>query len=90
MIETPRPDDIGRYRFGTRSADFLFCLTCGVTLFAVCSIGSRELAVVNAHPLSLPEGVDLVLSDADFDGESLQQRLDRRAARWIGTVTWRS
>ena len=89
-IETDAPDRLGCYRFGTGTAGFRFCRTCGVTLFAICGIDGRERAVVNAHTLVLPEGVDLDVSDSHFGGETLEQRLDRRAARWIGTVEWRS
>lgn len=89
-IETDAPDRLGCYRFGTRTADFRFCRTCGVTLFAICGIDGRERAVVNAHTLVLPEGMSIDVSDSHFDGETVEQRLDRRAARWIATVEWRS
>jgi len=38
----------GRYRFGTQTADFLFCGSCGVTVAAVCETGGRLRAVVTA------------------------------------------
>lgn len=78
------------YRFGTGTADFRFCGICAVTLFALCRIEGRELAVVNVHTLDLPQGVEPAVSDTDFEGESLEARLTRRARRWIGEVAWRS
>lgn len=78
------------YRFGTGTADFLFCSRCGMTPLVTCRIDGREYAVVNVNTFDEIEdpGFDLDLSDSDFEGESLDERLARRAARWIGTVEW--
>lgn len=77
-----------RYRFGTGTADFLFCSQCGVVPVAMCGIDGRVYAVVNVNTfdaIELPEH-RLVFSDTDFEGESLRDRLARREARWIGDV----
>ena len=81
---------MGTYRFGTNTADFRFCATCGVTLFALSRIDGREYAVVNVNTLTLPDGVETDLSDSDFEQESQTDRLDRRSRRWIGEVVWRA
>jgi hypothetical protein len=74
------------YRFGTGTADFLFCSGCGVTVAAVCETEGALRAVVNINTLHSCE-LPLARSDSDFDAENLDERLNRRAGRWIGKVT---
>lgn len=75
-----------RYRFGTRTADFLFCSRCGVVVAAVCDIEGRCHAVVNINTMNDVTAGQLDLSSSDFSQETLPQRLDRRSRRWIGRV----
>lgn len=76
----------GRYRFATGTADFLFCKHCGVTVAALGEDSGAIIAVVNINTLD-DAGIAFDHSDSDFEGETLDARLDRRAARWIGNVT---
>lgn len=70
-----------RYRFGTRTADFLICASCGV--FVAACMPEPSLAVINVHVLDArAEFLALPLQVADLDREPLAQRLARRAARW--------
>ncbi len=85
-IVTDKQSRPGRYRFGTKTANFLFCSRCGVTVAAVCEIKGDIKAVINIATL---DGRDLLAfdhTDSDFDGESTEQRLNSRMARWIGRV----
>jgi hypothetical protein len=70
-----------RYRFGTRTAEFLLCRTCGV--FVAAYMHEPPLAVVNVTVL---EARDAFLANrlqvADLDGEPLADRLARRRAKW--------
>jgi hypothetical protein len=75
-----------RYRFGTATADFLFCSRCGVALAVLCEIAERTYAVVNVNTLNARDEIDFERSDSEFDGESRDRRLERRAQRWIGRV----
>lgn len=77
-----------RYRFGTGTADFLFCGHCGVVLAALDDNAGNTRAVVNINTLDLSQEISFSNSDSDFEGESLQARLDRRAANWISSVTF--
>src|SRR5581483_5408399 len=78
------PSLVERYRFGTRTADFLVCRRCGVYVGACMD----ALGVVNVNVL---DGRDEFLAQplkvADFDGESVEQRLVRRRSRWTPIVT---
>lgn len=76
----------GRYRFGTETADFLFCQKCGVTVAAVCEIDGSTKAVLNIATLDDFDRLEFDHGDSTFDGESVDQRLERRLARWIGDV----
>lgn len=77
-----------RYRFGTGTADFLFCSRCGVAPLVTCDIDGRTFAVVNVNTFEKPgdEEYELKVTSTDFDGETVENRLERRAARWIGQV----
>lgn len=77
------PEAVRRYRFGTGTADFLICGTCGTLTAAVCELGGRPYAVVNIDLLLTAAGVEPGAEQpADFDGEAVDDRLDRRARTW--------
>lgn len=79
------PSLVERYRFGTRTADFLVCRRCGVYVGACMD---DALGVVNVNVLDgRDEFLALPLKVADLDGESLEERLARRRARWTPIVT---
>ena len=79
-----------RYRFGTQTADFLFCSTCGTVVAALCELDGEPRAVVNVNTLDGVGGLELDHSDSDFGNESVSGRLDRRRENWIGRVAWRN
>ena len=70
-----------RYRFGTKTADFLLCKRCGI--FVAAYMPEAAVAVVNVNVLdaraaflaSPPQVLDV-------DGEAVAQRVARRMARW--------
>jgi hypothetical protein len=78
------PSLVERYRFGTRTADFLICRRCGVYVAACMD----AFAVLNVNVL---DGRDEFLAQpikiSDLDGESLEERLARRRARWTPVAT---
>ena len=72
---------IERYRFGTKTADFLICKSCGV--FIAAYMPAPPLAVINVNALDARDAFlknELIV--ASFDGEAPEQRLTRRRARW--------
>jgi len=77
------------YRFGTGTASMLFCGRCGIVVFATCKLDGRTRAVVNVNTLDEGQGLELDVSDSCFDDEMLEQRMERRAANWIGHVSFR-
>lgn len=86
-VEARDPALVERYRFGTGTADFLICKTCGVVPVVTSAIDGTTYAVVSARAF---EGVDhsrFDVAPADFDGEGTGDRLERRKRTWIGRVT---
>ena len=78
---------VSRYAFGTKTAEFYICTSCGVVPFVVSQIQGQLYAVVNVNTFEDVNPEDLVSSVTDFDGESLDGRLQRRARNWIPQVT---
>ena len=75
-------NDVTRYRFGTGTAEFLLCKTCGIYIGAVGD--GRSVTNVNclndrALFVSEPER-------RDHGGETAPARLARRAANWTPAV----
>jgi hypothetical protein len=70
-----------RYRFGTRSSDFLICRECGVYVAAIITARDGQFATLNLNtiraPLDVPEPVPV-----SYEGESAEQRQSRREQRW--------
>jgi len=83
MLRISVADDraLGRYRFGLRLADFLFCLRCGVYVAAY-EPGSPGRAVVNLHVLADAARFTSAPAAMDFAAEDETARLARRAKSW--------
>ena len=77
---------VSRYRFGQKTADFVFCATCGIAPFVLCETDGQLFGILNGNTLDdaarLPEPEGL----HDFDGEGSGDRLARRRKNWIGKV----
>jgi hypothetical protein len=76
------PAQVKRYRFGTKTADFHVCLTCGVMPIATCSIDGTPYAVINVNTFDDVDRTELVEATTDFDGETTEDRLARRRRNW--------
>jgi hypothetical protein len=71
-----------RYRFGHKTADFLICPACG-TYVATQMVGPRgPVGVVNVVGLAIPELKDEPATLASLEGESAEERIQRRLSRW--------
>jgi hypothetical protein len=79
---------VGRYRFGTSTADFHVCTACGVVPLVTSAIDGRDYAVVNVNCFENVDPAELDRASTDFDGESTGDRLARRKRNWIGAITF--
>lgn len=76
------------YAFGTRTADFHVCATCGAVPVVTSTIAGRTYAVVNVNAM---EGVPASMfrhAPVSFDGEDETTRLARRVRGWIPRVAF--
>ena len=71
-----------RYRFGHKTADFLVCPTCG-TYVATQMEGPRgPVGVLNVVGLAISELKDKSATLSSLEGESVDERIQRRLSRW--------
>jgi len=77
---------VERYRFGSRTADYLLCRRCGVYIGAVCETVAGPRAVVNTHCLHDRAAFIQEAVRPDYEGETVEVRLARRAANWMPAV----
>ena len=77
---------VQRYRFGSRTADYLLCRCCGVYVGAVCETSSGLRAVVNVNCLDDRVAFTQSPTAPDYDGETTDARLDRRSINWMPAV----
>ena len=76
------PADIGRYRFGLRTADFLLCLRCGVYIGATIKTPQGRFGIINTRALVKPPPDLAVAEPISYDGEDTAGRVSRREQRW--------
>ncbi|HUP92999.1 MAG TPA: hypothetical protein VM074_12195 [Solimonas sp.] len=76
------------YRFGSKTADFLFCGRCGVLLAARCTIEGHGYAVLNLNNVEGLDAAALPSTPFSFEGEDVAARLSRRRRNWSpATIT---
>jgi len=71
-----------QYRFGTKTADFHVCLTCGAIPIVTCMIEGVRYAVINVNTFDDVDRSELVETATNFDGETTENRLARRRRNW--------
>jgi hypothetical protein len=75
-------EDVSRYAFGLRTAEFIICRHCGVYVAAV----MEGLSTINVNVLDDREVFTQVAASQDYDGELADQRTARRRANWTPTI----
>lgn len=86
QVHVADPSRVSRYAFGTETAAFQICMTCGVAPLVTSRIDGRLYAVVNVNTFENVDPARLRHSAGSLDGESVDDRLARRARNWIGHV----
>lgn len=77
------PDQIRRYRFGLKTADYLLCANCGTYIGAVQEEEGGLISVINAGGLDIPEFRGIAGDPVSYDGEAIADRLARRRTYWM-------
>jgi hypothetical protein len=81
-IRAASEEDLVRYRFGLRLADFLLCRTCGVFVAAM-EPGTPGRAVINLAVLDRASELNQTPTRfAGYDSEDVATRTSRRARSW--------
>jgi hypothetical protein len=75
-------DRVTRYRFGSKTADFHVCLTCGVVPIVTCTMEGTRYAVFNVNAFADADRAQVVAAAADFESETMDSRLARRRRNW--------
>jgi hypothetical protein len=73
---------VTRYRFGTKTADFHVCSSCGVVPIVTCVLEGARYAVINVNTFDDRDGFELIEAATDFEGETTETRLARRRRNW--------
>jgi hypothetical protein len=82
------PARVSRYAFGTRTATFHVCATCGVVPVVTSTIDDRVYAVVSVNAFENVDPSRLHHTPASFEGETEDARLARRKRNWIADVSF--
>src|SRR5437762_2042088 len=77
-ITIRQPGLVSRYSFGTRTAEFHVCSSCGVVPVVTSRIDGRLYAVVSVNAFQDVDPALLKRAAAKYDGESESARLARR------------
>lgn len=85
-VTLTNPALVSRYAFGTGTAEFHVCSTCGVVPVVTSRIDGRLFAVVSVNAFVGVEPSLLRRASATFDGESEASRLERRQRNWVADV----
>ena len=86
-ITVENPENLNKYRFGHRTADFYVCRECGAIPVVTCEVDSATIGLVDVRMI---EGFDWSRADTsqhDRNDEKIDDRLARRKRNWTGTVT---
>jgi hypothetical protein len=77
---------VSKYTFGTGTADFHVCSTCGVVPVVTSTIDGHVYAVVSVNAFQDIPASRLRRAPASFGSETEAARLARRQRNWIGKV----
>ncbi|MDX1516650.1 MAG: hypothetical protein R3288_07415 [Woeseiaceae bacterium] len=76
------PEQLQRFRFAMKTADFLLCRNCGVYIGAVIETGHGRFGIINTHALTtIPDDIADV-APISYDSEQKSGRVARREERW--------
>jgi hypothetical protein len=85
-ITIREPALVSRYSFGTRTAEFHVCSSCGVVPVVTSRIDGRLYAAVSVNAFQDVDPALIRRAAATYDGESESTRLARRKLNWIADV----
>lgn len=85
VVIDAKAEDIHRYRFALRTADFLVCKHCGVYIAAVTGAGVDIRSTINVAGLRMTEFLGIEEAPMHYGAETAEARVARRAEKWTPT-----
>ncbi len=86
-VKISNSDNVNRYQFGHKTAEFLICKVCGVAPVVLSIIDDHLYSVLNGRSLDQPWPFDVSnIPQMDFGDEIPGERLERRKKNWIADV----
>ena len=81
VFHIANPAKLHRYRFASRTADFVVCRSCGTYVAAVVTSPRGQFATLNVNAIA---GIDALpeANPVSYEGESAEQKRERRERRW--------
>ena len=81
-------ENVNKYQFGHRTADFYICKMCGCIPVVTSDIDGTTVGIVDVRLIEdFPWSRDQAFH-SHLTGETVEERLDRRKRTWIGKVTF--
>jgi hypothetical protein len=87
-VTVQQPARVSKYAFGTKTAEFHICSTCGAVPVVTSRIDGHLYAVVSVNAFEGVEESLLRRGSATFDQEDEDKRLARRKRYWIRDVQY--
>lgn len=85
-ITAPAESALVRYAFNLRTCDMVLCAKCGQYVAAVLDARGRKFCSLNVQGLGLRELLTSPTVTVSFEGETAEQRLNRRLTKWTPTL----
>lgn len=85
-VRIQNPSLVAKHAFATQTARFHICGRCGDVPVVSSQIDGQVFAAINANTLQGDATALLNYQPADFDGESVESRIERRRHQWIADV----
>jgi hypothetical protein len=89
QIDIRSPEQLVRYRFGLKTADFLLCAHCGAYIGALLPADKCGWFTVNVNTLLDPPRLDFPMQPIVYDSEDFGGRVDRRKTKWTPVASLR-
>ncbi|HMM56100.1 MAG: hypothetical protein DYH18_09860 [Xanthomonadales bacterium PRO7] len=90
VVRVRNPSAVSAYRFGTKTAAFHVCATCGGVPVVTSEIDGSVYAVVNVNTFEDVDPSLLQRTSVTLDDEDEATRLARRARKWIPSVEFKA
>ncbi len=88
QVHVTKVSHVSKYAFGTGTAVFHICSSCGVVPVVTSEIDGRLYAVVNVNSFENVERALLRPAPVTFEEETEASRLSRRKRGWVASVQY--